>query len=124
MFGWLRERRRKRIREQPIPASQRAIIDHYVLGARGLQSAEREELERLVAIFIAEKTWEGCGGLELTETMQVIVAANACLLVLGRGDIDLYKDVDSILLYPSTIVTPPRKPYMFETIRTPIGHAR
>jgi MtfA peptidase len=123
MFGWLRERRRKRIREQPIPASQKAIIDQYVPLAWGLQSAERDELERLVAVFIAEKTWEGCGGLELTETMQVIVAANACLLVLGRGDIDLYKDVESILMYPTTVTRPPRQPYLFENVRAPIGHA-
>jgi Mlc titration factor MtfA (ptsG expression regulator) len=123
MLGWLRDRRRKRIVEQPFPPEWDEIIDAYVPLAWRLQSAERQRLRELVQIFIAEKTWEGCSGLELTEPMQVIVAANACLLVLDRG-IDLYKDVDSILLYPTTVVTPPRRPYMFETVRTPIGHAR
>jgi Mlc titration factor MtfA (ptsG expression regulator) len=123
MFGWLEERRRKRILAQPFPPEWDAIIDAYVPLSWRLQSAERQRLRELVAIFIAEKTWEGCGGLELTEEMQVIVAANACILVLER-DIDLYKDVESILLYPSTIVTPPRQPYMFENVRAPIGHAR
>jgi Mlc titration factor MtfA (ptsG expression regulator) len=88
-----------------------------------LTREQRQNLRGLVQIFIAEKSWEGCGGLELTEEMQVIVAANACLLVLDRG-IDLYKDVDSILLYPSTVITPPRQPMFFENVRTPIGHAR
>jgi Mlc titration factor MtfA (ptsG expression regulator) len=123
MLAWLRERRRKRIREQPFPAEWDAIIDVYVPLAWGLEAADRERLRELVAIFIAEKTWEGCSGLELTEEMQVIVAANACLLVLDRG-IDLYQDVDSILMYPTTVITPPRRPYMFENVRAPIGHAR
>src|SRR5687767_2230557 len=123
MLGWLRERRRKRIVAEPFPAEWDAVIDAYVPLAWRLQSAERQRLRELVQIFIAEKTWEGCSGLALTEPMQVIVAANACLLVLERG-VDLYKDVDSILLYPSTVRTPTRKPYLFETVRTPIGHAR
>ena len=123
MLGWLRERRRKRIVAEPFPAEWDAIIDAYVPLAWRLQSAERQRLRELVQVFIAEKSWEGCSGLELTEEMQVIVAANACLLVLDRG-VDLYKDVDSILLYPSTIFTPPRRPFLFETVRTPIGHAR
>ena len=120
MLGWFRERRRKRIAAQPFPPEWEAIIDRYVPLA---WNADRERLRELVQIFIAEKTWEGCSGLELTEEMQVIVAANACLLVLDRG-IDLYKDVDSILLYPSTVITPTRQPFLFENVRTPIGHAR
>jgi hypothetical protein len=123
MFGWLKERRRKRIASEPFPPEWDAIIDAYVPLAGALNMSERQRLRELVQIFIAEKTWEGCSGLDLTEEMQVIVAANACLLVLDRG-IDLYKDVDSILLYPSTVITPPRRPFMFETVRTPIGHAR
>lgn len=123
MFAWLTERRRKRLREQPFPPEWDAIIDTQVPLVWRLDVAQREKLRELVQIFIAEKTWEGCSGLDLTEEMQVIVAANACLLVLEQG-IDLYKDVDSILLYPSTVITPPRKPYLFENVRTPIGHAR
>jgi len=123
MLGWLRDRRRKRVLAEPFPREWDAVIDAYVPLAWRLQSAERQRLRELVQVFIAEKSWEGCSGLELTEEMQVIVAANACLLVLDRG-IDLYQDVDSILLYPNTVITPPRRPYMFETVRTPIGHAR
>ena len=123
MLGWLRERRRKRITAEAFPPEWDALIDAYVPLAWRLDGADRQRLRELVQIFIAEKSWEGCGGLALTEEMQVIVATNACLLVLDRG-IDLYKDVDSILLYPSTVFTPPRRPYLFETVRTPIGHAR
>ena len=45
-------------------------------------------------------------------------------LVLGRDD-SLYSDVASILVYPSTMITPPRRPGTFEQPRAPIsdGHA-
>lgn len=123
MFAWLTERRRKRLRAQPFPPEWDVIIEAAVPLARGLDAERRQRLRELVQVFIAEKGWEGCGGLELTEDMQVIVAANACLLVLER-DVDLYKDVDSILLYPSTVISPARRPFLFETVRTPIGHGR
>ena len=123
MFGWFADRRRKRLASAPFPPEWDAWIDAYVPLAWRLDPAQRRRLRELVQIFIGEKWWEGCGGLELTEEMQVIVAANACILVLEHG-VDLYKDVDSILLYPSTMVTPARKPYFFENVRTPIGHAR
>jgi Mlc titration factor MtfA (ptsG expression regulator) len=123
MLGWLRERRRKRIVAEAFPAEWDRIIDVYVPLAWRLTRADRAKLRALVQVFIAEKYWEGCGGLELTEEMQVIVAANACLLVLERG-LDLYKDVQSILIYPSVVIAPPRQPFLFETVRAPIGHAR
>jgi len=123
MFAWLTERRRRRLLAQPFPAAWDALIDAAVPLARGLDATRRQRLRDLVLVFVAEKSWEGCGGLELTEDMQVIVAANACLLVLER-DLELYKDVDSILIYPSTVIAPPRRPYLFETVRTPIGHGR
>ena len=93
MLGWLRERRRKRIIAEAFPPEWDRIIEMYVPLAWQLSSAERAKLRGLVEVFIAEKYWEGCGGLELTEEMQVIVAANACLLVLGHeSGLDLSQD--------------------------------
>jgi Mlc titration factor MtfA (ptsG expression regulator) len=55
--------------------------------------------DALVAAFLAEKRYEGCGGLEVTDEMRVTVAALACLLVLGRRG--HYDGLHSVLLYPS-----------------------
>jgi hypothetical protein len=57
----------------------------------------------MVQVFVAEKDWEGCGGLELTDQIRVTIAGQACLLLLGL-DHDLYRDVQTILVYPSTVV--------------------
>lgn len=61
----------------------------------------REDLHRQVARFIASVRFEGCGGLELTEEMVVVVAAQACLLVLHREG-EPYPKLKVVYLYPST----------------------
>src|SRR5688572_17345329 len=120
MLRWLRERRRRRIQAQPFPPHWDRIIDDNVAIARRLTPAARAKLRELVQVFVAEKHWEGCGGLELTEEHQVTIAAQACLLVLGRSDDELYRDVESILVYPSTVIAPPRRLGLFEQPRSPI----
>ena len=121
---WLTERRRRRILAQPFPAAWDAIIDREVAISHRLDPRARQRLRDLVQVFIAEKHWEGCGGLELTEEIQVVIAAQACVLVLGR-DLSLYDDVSSILIYPSAMRTAPRRLGLFEQPHAPIanGHA-
>ncbi|MEZ4403565.1 MAG: zinc-dependent peptidase [Kofleriaceae bacterium] len=121
MFAWLRARRRARLMAQPVPASWDRIIDANVALARGLTPDQRRALSARVSAFIGATSWEGCGGLELTEEVQVTIAAQACLLTLGRAD-DLYTDVESILVYPSTLVRPPRPLGLFEQPTAPVGH--
>ncbi len=122
-MGWLQRRRRRHILAHGFPAGWDAIIDANVVLARGLPPAARATLRERVQVFVAEKHWEGCGGLDLTEEMQVTIAAQACLLELGRDD-GLYTDVASILVYPSTVFTPPRPLGTFEQPRSPVGHGR
>jgi Mlc titration factor MtfA (ptsG expression regulator) len=123
VFRWLRDRRRTRILAEPFPAGWDAILDRNVAIAARLTPTDRARLRELLQVFIAEKHWEGCGGLELTEEIQVTIAAQACLLLLRRDDA-LYADVASILVYPSVMISPPRRLGTFEQPRSPIaeGH--
>ncbi len=120
MFDWLRTRRHRRILAEPFPVAWDRYIDENVQLARHLDPARRQRLRERVQVFIAEKHWEGCGGLELTQEMQVTIAAHAALLVLDRDD-RLYRDVDSILVYPSTMIAPPRRLGLFEQPSAPIA---
>src|SRR5438445_11821487 len=61
----------------PIPDTWHAIVEQNVALARGLSSDERERLLRLVQVFLADKHFEGCGGLVLTEEWMVLIAAEA-----------------------------------------------
>lgn len=105
IFRWLTERRRDRLREQPFPPQWDEILERNVTAVRFLSEAERERLRELVVVFIHEKHWEGCGGLDLTDEVRVTVAGAACLLLLGR-DHDLMREVESILVYPSAVLLP------------------
>jgi Mlc titration factor MtfA (ptsG expression regulator) len=68
-----------------------------------LPEEDRKELQGHIQVFLAEKRFEGCGGLEMTEAMKVCIAAQACLLLLHR-ETDYYPRLRSILVYPSAYV--------------------
>jgi Mlc titration factor MtfA (ptsG expression regulator) len=65
-----------------------------------LPESDRRELEGHVQVFLAEKTFEGCGGLTITDEIKVCIAAHACLLLLHRNT-DYYPGLQTILVYPS-----------------------
>lgn len=112
MFGWFRERRRRKILQTPFPETWRQILREMVLHYSYLDSDEKYRLEQLVQIFIAEKNFEGCGGLELSEEIKVVVATQACLLVLGLPPCQ-YLQLDSVLVYPTTVALPPSRLSVF-----------
>src|ERR1041384_3215284 len=87
----------------PIPDIWDGIVEHGVPLARGLSSDERERLLRLVQVFLAEKHFEGCGGLTLTEEMKVTIAAEACLLLLPLGA-PCCPPLRALLVYPHGFV--------------------
>jgi Mlc titration factor MtfA (ptsG expression regulator) len=105
MFGWLQERHRRQILEHPFPESWNAILERNVAHWKCLDDAERVHLRSLVQVFVAEKQWDGCGGLKLTDEIQVTIAGLACLLLLGLDHM-LYSNVKTICVYPSTVVAP------------------
>ncbi|NIA19899.1 MAG: hypothetical protein GWP07_05670 [Xanthomonadaceae bacterium] len=106
MYHWLRNHRRKEILKEPFPASWRGILVERVKHYSFLNADEKLHLERLVQVFIAEKKFEGCNGLEITDEIRVVISADACMLILGLPH-DLYRKLDTILVYPSVVVIPP-----------------
>ncbi|MBX2799692.1 MAG: zinc-dependent peptidase [Myxococcales bacterium] len=97
---WVR-RRQDRLRHTPLTETQRAIIAANVPMAARLEAARTERLEGLVQLFVNEKTFEGLGGLEMTEEIRVTVAAQACVILVGLDEVDVpYPDLMVIRVYP------------------------
>jgi Mlc titration factor MtfA (ptsG expression regulator) len=119
MFHWFRDHRRAGIRKRPFPPEWETYVRANVVHYSMLEDAERGELQAMIQVFVEEKNWEGCGGLELTDEMRVTIAAQACLLQLGLPH-DYYRNVISILVYPSTVVMPERRLAMFEHAQGPV----
>lgn len=106
MFGFLKRRRRARIRTRPFPPEWLAIIQRNVPMYGRLSEADRDELRARVQVFIAEKSFEGAGGLEMTDEIRVTIAAQACILLLRLDDDDYYPRLRSIVVYPSAYTVP------------------
>ena len=100
MLGFSRERRRRRLRAQPVPNEWRAIISRDLPFFNRLPASDQEELLGHVQVFLAEKRFEGCNGLELTNEMRLTIATQACLLLLHRKT-DYFPRLLTILVYPS-----------------------
>ena len=105
MFGTLRNWRRRRLDKLPFPAAWLGILRERVPYYRLLSRDEQIQLQKLIRVFLAEKKFEGCGGLEMTDEIRVTIAAQACILLLNREH-DYYAGLDSILVYPSSYQAP------------------
>jgi len=119
MLRWLTERRRAHLLERPFPEAWLGILETNVAAYALLDDDERRRLRELVQVFIAEKHWEGAGGLELTDEIRVTIAGTGCQLLLGR-DHDLFRRLVTIVVYPSTVVLPPPAVGVFAFPRGPV----
>lgn len=105
--------------QEPFPDAWEAVIRRNVVHYALLGPAEQARLQGLVQVLVAEKHWEGAGGLVVTDEIRVTIAAQASLLLLGLPH-DFYRNVESIIIYPSTVVPPPRQPGFFENRLAPV----
>ena len=107
VFDFFKNRRRDAQGAVPLTDAQQAILHRNVPYLAKLDADERQELEALIQVFLAEKSFEGCGGLTITDEIRFTIAAQACLLLLHR-DSDIYPRVESIVVYPSAYLAPHR----------------
>ena len=87
---------------RPFPAAWRGILRRVPL-YRQLPADLQQQLRRRILVFLAEKPFLGCAGLEITDEMRVTVAAQACLLRLNRGGA-LFPELKQILVYPGAFL--------------------
>jgi Mlc titration factor MtfA (ptsG expression regulator) len=104
MFGFFKKQRREKLRQNPFPAEWAAILERNVPIYGRLPEDDQLELQGLIQIFLAEKVFEGCNGLEINDEIKVTIAAQACMLLLRR-DTDVYPKLITILVYPSAYVS-------------------
>jgi Mlc titration factor MtfA (ptsG expression regulator) len=94
------KQRRNRIKQRTFPPIWNAIVENNLPIYYNLSPAERKRLQGHIQVFLAEKQFIGCQGLQVTEEMKVIIATGACLLLLNeRGS--YFSKLRSILVYPS-----------------------
>jgi len=93
--------KRKVILASPFPEKWATIIDQRCAFYEQLSPALQERLRKHMQVFLAEKGFEACGDLEeVTDEMRVVIAAQACLLLIGLKRHDYFSELRSILVYP------------------------
>jgi MtfA peptidase len=109
LFRWLRARRRRRIVAEPFPSAWQKILEENVGHYRLLSAEDQQRLRAAVQIIIAEKQWEGCRGVQVTDEMRVVIAALASILILRMPGY-YFDQVYTILIYPEEYVVPEEAP--------------
>jgi len=96
--GWWR----RRLYSRPLPEAWRTILRRQPLYRR-LPPRLQAELRGHLQVFISEKRFVGCAGLQITDLMRVTIASQACLLLLGRGQTG-FPELREVLVYPEAFV--------------------
>jgi MtfA peptidase len=99
---FLRHRRRARLRERPLTGERLQILERVPF-YRALSEADQRELRGHTQVFLAEKYFEGCAGLRVTDEMRMSIAAQACRLLLHR-ETGYYPGLRSVLVYPARYI--------------------
>lgn len=104
MFGFKKWRRR-RLMQKSLSDEKLSYLRKNVPYYKFLPGDLQQKLQGLINIFLDEKNFEGCAGLEITDEIRVTIAGQACILLLGIEDFSsFYEGLRSVLVYPESYV--------------------
>ena len=95
----------RRFRRQGLPTHGQSIVSEHLAVWSDLDTDERERLLDITDELLSRKTWEAANGFALDDTIRVVIAAQAALLVLEIGT-EHYRGVSGIIVHPSTLMAP------------------
>lgn len=104
-FGWkqLNKLKRARLRKQPASTRLLDILNRNVGIYSQLPDDLKSDLHGHINVFLVEKQFFGCDGLEVSDEMRVTVAGLACILLLNR-QATYFPGFSSIMIYPDSYV--------------------
>ena len=95
--------RRARVRRQPFPPAWRRVLRERMPAFARLPADVQWRLKKHAQVLLAEVPFIGCGGLVVDDEVRVLVAVQASLLLLGRGD-GGFAGLSQVLVYPGAFV--------------------
>lgn len=102
---WRQRRLKQQIAGTAFPTPWRKILKRQLPLYNSLPADLQLKLKKLIQLFIAEKQFIGCEGLQISDEIKLNIAAQACLLMLNRPSA-LYPNLRSILVYPAAYLVP------------------
>jgi Mlc titration factor MtfA (ptsG expression regulator) len=102
------KKRLQQLMRKSFPDKWNTIVKRNVPVCGCVDLESQKVLHGLIQLFLLEKHFEGCGGLNITDEIRLTIAAQACILLLGRvtgqEKFKLYPNLQSILVYPHAYV--------------------
>jgi Mlc titration factor MtfA (ptsG expression regulator) len=99
MFGWFKSRRRRKLLSAEPTAKERYWTEETLWQYHHLPSSLQRQLLDTTRVLVAEKNWEGCKGLILTDQIRFAIAAQSAMLLLGFPG-EYFDWVGTVLVYP------------------------
>ena len=108
VFVWVIQRyrntaRRNSLFDAPLSAANIALIESRVPLYTRLPKELHEQLQGCINYFLADKAFIGCEGVVITDEIRLVIAANACMLVVNR-ERKHFPGFKTILVYPAAYV--------------------
>lgn len=98
---YIKKARRKRLFKTPLSPEHIAIIESNVPLYTRLPKELRDPLQGCINYFLDEKVFVGCEGLEITDEIRLVIAANACVMLVKKEK-KYFPGFETILVYPDT----------------------
>lgn len=102
-FGTRHQRERRERLEAGFRPEWRELLAARMRTWQLLDDDERARLEMLTLQLLVELHWEAAADFELTDDIEVTIAADAAVLLLGLDD-ESFRGVRSVLVHPTTVV--------------------
>ena len=119
MLEWLLGKRRYLLKQEATRDELRRLR-RLLWQAELMELGQLHQLVKWTRVFVAEKHWEGCEGLVVTDDMKWMIASMAGMMVLAYPD--WYFDrTSTILIYPTTYVARVEPQYFTNTYNATLG---
>jgi Mlc titration factor MtfA (ptsG expression regulator) len=102
IYSYLKEKKLREVLSAPFPAKYEQILQKIPLYTK-LNTAEQEQIQKSILIFINTKEFVGVN-VDVTNEMKVVIAFHACILLLNAVIESCYENLATVLIYSHTIV--------------------
>jgi len=95
--------RRNHLFQELLSSGHITILEKNVPLYTRLPKELRATLQGCINYFLDEKVFVGCDGVEITDEIRLVIAANACLLLVNKKR-KCFPGFETILVYPDTYI--------------------
>ena len=100
----IKKQHKNKILNMQFPKQWEPILQNNITPYKHFSEKFKAELKSLTLLFLDEKTFEGCGGLEINDEIKITIAAEACMLLMNRNITECFPNLNTILVYPHAYI--------------------